>query len=49
MGPDGVESYPNQSSGVLSSVCWADALALVPANTTIAQNDIVQVWPLKLL
>lgn len=49
IGPQGVESYPNQSSGVLSSVCWADALALVPANTTIAQNDIVHVWPLKLL
>ena len=49
MGPHGVESYPNQSSGVLSSVCWADALALVPASTTITKNDIVQVWPLKLL
>lgn len=49
IGPHGVEPYPNQSSGVLSSVCWADALALAPANTTITKNDIVQVWPLKLL
>lgn len=49
MNVDGVEPYPNQSSGVLSSVCWADALALIPANTIIAKNDTVQVWPLKLL
>lgn len=49
IGPHGVMSYPNQSSGVLSSVCWADALALVPANTIITKNDTVHVWPLKLL
>lgn len=45
----GVEKYPSQSSGVLSSVCWSDALALIPANTIIAPHDLVQVWPLKLL
>ncbi|MGP4842916.1 molybdopterin molybdotransferase MoeA [Marinobacter sp. 1Y8] len=27
--------HPNQSSGMLSSACWADGLAMIPENTTI--------------
>ena len=34
-----IEAYPNQSSGVLSSACWADGLAVVPENTTVAPGD----------
>jgi molybdopterin molybdotransferase len=35
--------YQNQSSGVLSSVSWANALALIPPQTTVARGDEVQV------
>ena len=34
--------YPNQGSGVLSSVCWADALLRVPTGTTFQQGDTVE-------
>lgn len=33
--------FPNQGSGVLSSVCWADGLLRVRAGTTFAQGDWV--------
>lgn len=45
-GDDGetrAESYPRQGSGVLSSVCAADALARVPAGVTLAEGDRVEV------
>ncbi len=42
----GVERYPNQSSGVLSSLCWADALALIPDNTRVRRGDMIDVFPL---
>ncbi len=38
-----VELYPNQSSGVLSSVAWADCLAVVPPGCTVAYGDPVRV------
>ena len=38
-----VALHHNQSSGVLSSVSWANALAVVPPGTTIAPGDTVQV------
>ncbi len=43
LGDDGpvITAYPNQSSGVLSSACWADGLAVVPENETIEQGDPV--------
>lgn len=40
-----VTIYPNQSSGVLSSVAWANALVAVPAATTVAPGDSVTVLP----
>lgn len=43
----GVEPHPNQSSGVMSSVCWADALALLPANTLIERGDLLALYPLE--
>ena len=42
----GLDLYPNQSSGVLSSVCWADALALIPENQAISIGDLVEVFPI---
>lgn len=39
-----VSAYPNQSSGVLSSACWADGLAVVPEHTTVAVGDIIHYY-----
>jgi len=41
--------YPNQSSGVLSSVSRSSALAIVPAGVTVAPGDLVEVLLLDLL
>ncbi len=38
-----VRLHPNQSSGVLSSVSWANALAVVPPGVTVAPGDTVEV------
>ncbi|MBI2744051.1 MAG: molybdopterin molybdotransferase MoeA [Burkholderiales bacterium] len=38
----GLDLFPNQSSGVLTSAAWGDGLVDNPANTTIAKGDIVQ-------
>jgi len=41
-GPDmQVAAFPNQSSGVLSSACWATGLAVVPENTQVARGDLI--------
>ena len=37
-------SHANQNSGVLSSVVWANALALVPPETEIQPGDEVDFW-----
>jgi molybdopterin molybdotransferase len=37
----GLDLFPNQSSGVLTSVNWADGLVDNPAGTTIARGDLV--------
>ena len=34
--------HQNQSSGVLSSVSWANALAIIPPGTTVSNGDRVQ-------
>lgn len=36
-----VAVYPNQSSGVLSSACWADGLAVVPEHSRVRPGDPV--------
>ncbi|HSB95661.1 MAG TPA: gephyrin-like molybdotransferase Glp [Spongiibacteraceae bacterium] len=41
-----VEIYPNQSSGVLMSVAWANALVVVAPQQKIMRGDSVQVIPL---
>jgi len=38
----GLELFPNQSSGVLTSTVWADGLIDVPAGQTIARGDGVR-------
>ena len=40
-----VSRYPNQSSGLLSSACWAEGLAVVPENQTLAEGDIIDYYP----
>lgn len=44
----GVEIYPNQSSGVLSSACWGGLFVRQPAGQTIAVGDLVDVLPYEL-
>lgn len=44
---DGLIAYPNQSSGVLSSLSWADALALIePEQLPIKTGDPLRYFPL---
>lgn len=42
-----VNAFTNQSSGVLTSVCWANALARIPENTTVDRGDLIEVIPLE--
>jgi len=50
-GVEGLRATPfaNQSSGVLSSVCHSDALAIVPAGATVNSGDWLQVLLLETL
>ena len=41
--------YPNQSSGVLSSVSHSNALAVIPPGVTVMEGDLVQVLPLDVI
>lgn len=43
----GLELFPNQSSGVLTSTVWADGLVDVAAGQTIARGDAVRFLPLS--
>lgn len=36
-----VTIYPNQSSGVLSSACWANGLAVIPEHSTVAPGESI--------
>lgn len=44
-----VEAFDNQSSGVLNSVSWANALAFIPEDQTLTRGDLVQIYPLDTL
>lgn len=47
---EGLIAHPNQSSGVLSSLAWADALALIePDSVPITPGDLVAYYPLTQL
>lgn len=39
-----IEPHPNQSSGMLSSACWAEGLAVVPENRTVARGDLLDFY-----
>ena len=41
----GLDLFPNQSSGVLTSVVWGDGVVDNPAGRTIARGDLVSFWP----
>ncbi len=43
----GLDLFPNQSSGVLTSAHWADGLIDLPAGQTIARGDMVRFIPLR--
>ncbi len=47
--PPTLQLWPNQSSGVMSSMAWADGLVDVPASTTIRAGDTVRYIPLSAL
>ncbi|SFM01107.1 molybdopterin molybdotransferase MoeA [Marinobacter zhejiangensis] len=36
-----VTAYPNQSSGMLSSACWADGLAIIPEHAVVSPGDTI--------
>ena len=42
----GLDLFPNQSSGVLTSAVWADGLVDNPAGQAIARGDAVRFLPL---
>jgi molybdopterin molybdotransferase len=41
----GLDLFPNQSSGVLTSVVWGDGVVDNPAGRTIARGDLVNFLP----
>ena len=45
----GVDLFPNQSSGVLTSAVWGDGLVDMPAGHTVARGGTVQFIPLASL
>lgn len=45
----GLDLFPNQSSGVLTSTVWADGLADIPAGQPVARGEMVRYLPLAAL
>src|SRR5690606_1553613 len=39
--------FPDQGSGLLSSLSWADGLAVVPLGATVAINDPIEFLPFR--
>lgn len=44
-----LEAHPNQSSGMLSSACWSEGLARLPAGRTVATGELVDFLPFSRL
>lgn len=42
-----LEAYPDQNSGLLSSLAWADGLALIPPEARLATGDTVEFTAFK--
>ncbi len=40
-----IKLFPNQSSGVLTSTSWANGLAIIPADTTVKPDDLIEFIP----
>jgi molybdopterin molybdotransferase len=40
-----IQRHPNQSSGMLSSACWAEGLAMVPENRTLKAGETIGFYP----
>jgi molybdopterin molybdotransferase len=40
----GLDLFPNQSSGVLTSVVWGDGVVDIPAGQTVAHGDMLHFW-----
>jgi molybdopterin molybdotransferase len=47
VGERGLELYPNQSSGVLTSTVWADGVIDNPPGHAIARGDTVRFIPMQ--
>ena len=45
----GLERFPVDSSGVLTSLCWSDGLIRQRADKAVQRGDIVDYFPFKLL
>ena len=45
----GLDLFPNQSSGVLTSAVWGDGLVDLPAGHTVARGAVVQFIPMASL
>lgn len=45
----GLDLFPNQSSGVLTSTVWADGLADIPAGQSVSRGEMVRYLPLATL
>jgi molybdopterin molybdotransferase len=41
----GLDLFPNQSSGVLTSLVWGDGVVDNPGGQTIVHGDVVSFWP----
>jgi molybdopterin molybdotransferase len=41
--------FPNQGSGVLTSVQWAEGFAMIPEEQTVAKGDAIAFYPFKRL
>ena len=44
-GQASLKKYPNQSSGVLTSVSWGNGFAFIPAKTAVKQGDLLEFTP----
>lgn len=47
-GHEGLDKYPNQGSGVLSSVAWATGLAEIEVDQRVAAGDLLRYYPTSL-
>ena len=43
----GATLFENQSSGVLTSITWANAFALIPENSTVKRGDMIEIFPFE--